>query len=119
MTSQQNIILYDNFFAIDNTDLNTNNFIDPIENSQYQKEISKIRKIYLNKRLKKKCKTFKLNSKYLNDKEIEVFNIKHKKNKSSIIGCNILLNYENSNVNELLMNNCIFSSNRTEILNNI
>jgi len=119
MTSQQNIIFYDTFFANDNTDLKTNNFIETIKNSQFQKEISKIRKIYLNKRLNKKCKTFKLNSKNLNDKENEVFNIKHKKNNSSIIGCNILLNYENSNVNELLMSNCIFSSNRTEILNKI
>lgn len=38
-------------FDIDNKELKTIIFIEKIENSQFEKEISKIRKIYLNKKL--------------------------------------------------------------------
>ena len=45
-------------FDIDNKELKTIIFIEKIENSQFEKEISKIRKIYLNKKLNQKEKNY-------------------------------------------------------------
>jgi hypothetical protein len=119
MKTSQNFVLYDEKFNIDNTELKTSYFIETIEKSQFQKEISKIRRIYLNKRSNYKAKTNKIISKYLYDKENEGLNKKLKKNKSSIIISNLYLKYDNSIVNELYMSDFILSSNRTEILNKI
>ena len=119
MKTSQNFVLYDEKFNIDNTELKTSYFIETIEKSQFQKEISKIRRIYLNKRSNYKAKTNKIISKYLYDKETEGLNKKLKKNKSSIIISNLYLKYDNSIVNELYMSGFILSSNRTEILNKI
>ena len=119
MKTSQNFVLYDEKFNIDNTELKTSYFIETIEKSQFQKEISKIRRIYLNKRSNYKAKTNKIISKYLYDKETEGLNKKLKKNKSSIIISNLYLKYDNSIVNELYMSDFILSSNRTEILNKI
>ena len=119
MITSQNFVLYDEKFNIDNTELKTPHFIETIEKSPFQKEISKIRRIYLNKRSNYKAKTNKIISKYLYDKENEGLNKKLKKNKSSIIISNLYLKYDNSIVNEFYMSGLILSSNRTEILNKI
>ena len=106
-------------FDIDNKELKTIIFIEKIENSQFEKEISKIRKIYLNKKLNQKDKTNKLISKYLNKDENEKLNIKHKKNKSEIIflsKLNFDMIFSNSIINQFFIS-YFLSSNRSELLN--